>query len=99
MGYAPPRAFAVPANTLIVADTSGFHARGPSSASGLRVEVWAYGRRNPFLSLPLDPWRIPALGHRRAPVFWWIGDLLERLGGKKQNWRLRPNVSAFDPTV
>src|SRR5688572_27455835 len=28
MGFGPPRAFPVPANTLVVADTGGFHARG-----------------------------------------------------------------------
>ncbi len=34
MGLPEPRIFAVPANTLVVADTFGFHARGP--ASGIR---------------------------------------------------------------
>ncbi len=97
LGYGAPHAFATPANTLIVADTSGFHARGPSAAPGLRVEVWAYGRRNPFFSLPLDPWRLPALGNRRATTFWRVGDLLDRLGLKAQNWRRRDDVSAFDP--
>lgn len=97
LGYGPPRAFATAANTLIVADTSGFHARGHSAQPGLRVEVWAYGRHNPFFSLPIDPWRIPALGGRRAPTFWRVGDLLDRIGLKRQGWRLRRNVSAFDP--
>ncbi len=97
LGYRAPHAFATPANTLIVADTSGFHARGPSASAGLRVEVWAYGRRNPFLSLPADPWRLPALGTRRATAFWRVGDLLDRLGVKAQGWRRRENVSAFDP--
>ncbi len=96
LGYQPPRIFAVPANTLIVADTSGFHARGPSATPGLRVEIWAYGRRNPFLSLPVDPWRIAPIGAARAPMFWWIGDRLERLGLKRQVWRPRVHVSAFD---
>ncbi len=97
LGYAAPYAFAMPANTLIVADTSGFHARGPSAGPGLRVEVWAYGRRNPFFSLPVDPWRLPALGNRRASTFWRVGDLLDRLGMKTQTWRRREDVSAFDP--
>lgn len=46
-----PRRFAVPANTLVVADTSGFHARCPSQRSSHRVEIYASLRRNPFL-----PW-------------------------------------------
>ena len=97
LGYPAPHAFATPANTLIVADTSGFHARGPSAGPGLRVEVWAYGRRNPFLPMPVDPWRVEALGARRATTFWRVGDLLDRLGLKAQTWRRRDNVSAFDP--
>ncbi len=95
LGYPPSRAFAVPANTLIVADTSGFHARGQSTTAVLRVEIWAYGRRNPFFSLPVDPWRIEALGAARAPFFWWVGDVLDRLGLKRQVWRARL-ASAFD---
>ena len=31
LGLPPPRQFAVPANTLVVADTHGFHARGAST--------------------------------------------------------------------
>src|SRR5207248_11383603 len=47
LGLPQPRIFAVPANTLIVADTFGFHARGPSAGRSVRVEIWAYGRRSP----------------------------------------------------
>ena len=51
LGHLPPVHLAVPANTLVVADTFGFHARGQSAAPSLRVEVWGIGPRNPFL-----PW-------------------------------------------
>jgi hypothetical protein len=92
-----PRVFAVPANTLVVADTFGFHARGPSSGPSLRVEVWAYGRRSPFLPWAgLDPWSGGALA-RRSLAGWRLGDLLERSGGKPHRWRARSGVSAFDP--
>jgi hypothetical protein len=47
-----PRLFAVPANTLVVADTFGFHARGASPRPSRRVEVFAIGSRSPF-----TPWR------------------------------------------
>ena len=97
LGFPAPRVFAVPANTLIVADTFGFHARGPSTGASLRVEIWAYGRRSPFLPLAgLLPWTIAALG-RRSVIGWRIGDVLERAGVKKHRWRARPGVSAFDP--
>lgn len=100
LGLPPPRACAVPANTLIVADTFGFHARGASTHPSLRVEVWAYGRRSPFLPwVGLDPWRIRALGNRRAQWFWSAADLIEAAGGKVNVWRTRAEVSAFDPLI
>ena len=98
LGLAPPRAFAVPANALVVADTFGFHARGPSAHSSLRVEIWAYGRRSPFFPWPgLLPWTTAALGGRSV-LGWKCGDLLEwtgiskHIGGAKEL-----DVSAFDP--
>ena len=63
VGLPQPVQLAVPANTLVVADTSGFHARGPSIAGALRVEIWALGRRQPFLSWgSLEPWTSETLG-------------------------------------
>jgi hypothetical protein len=97
LGLPQPRTFAVAANTLIVADTFGFHARGPSERPSLRVEIWAYGRRSPFLPwAALVPWTTSALG-RRGIWSWKFGDALERAGLKKNRWRARTGVSAFDP--
>ena len=97
MGLPEPRVFAVPANTLVVADTFGFHARGPSAGRSLRVEVWAYGRRSPFVPWAAsDPWTAAALA-RRSLIGWRLGDLLERAGIKPHRWRLRTGLSAFDP--
>lgn len=54
LGCAAPCRLPVAANTLIVADTFGFHARGRSQRRSLRLEVWATGNRSPFLSYELD---------------------------------------------
>jgi len=97
MGLSEPRILAVPANTLVVADTFGFHARGPSSGRSLRVELWAYGRRSPFVPwAAFDPWTGAALA-RRSLIGWQLGDLVERAGIKPHRWRARIGVSAFDP--
>jgi hypothetical protein len=97
MGLPEPLIFAVPANTLVVADTFGFHARGPSDSRSLRVEIWAYGRRSPFVPWAgFDPWTGAALA-RRSLIGWQFGDLLERAGIKAQRWRRRTGLSAFDP--
>ena len=83
-----PTHFAVPANTLVVADTCGFHARAGSERPTLRIEIWAYSRRSPFLpwtGFDLLSWRPFAV--RRAE---WLGrliDWLDRRGWKKQQWR------------
>lgn len=98
LGLPPPRAISVPANTLVVADTFGFHARGPSTRPTTRVEIWAMGRRNPFLPWTgLDPWSIAALGLRKPLLYWKSVDLLTRLGLGRQRWKARGTLSAFDP--
>ena len=98
LGLPEPRQISAPANTLVVADTFGFHARGPSAQSTTRVEIWAFGRRNPFLPWTgLDPWSVDALGLRKPLLYWKSVDLLESAGLGRQRWRPRSGVSAFDP--
>jgi hypothetical protein len=86
LGLPDPVAFAVPANTLIVADTYGFHARGRATRPSTRVELWAYLRRNPFL-----PWTggdllsLPGLAERRIGWLWALRDRFESQIG--QPWR------------
>ncbi|EAQ29014.1 hypothetical protein NAP1_15483 [Erythrobacter sp. NAP1] len=74
---------AVPENTLVVADTGGFHARGPASRSGERVEIWSYSRRNPFLPwLGGDLLSIPGIAERRIGWLWKLRDRLEKQIGQ-----------------
>jgi hypothetical protein len=98
LGLPEPLHISAPANTLVVADTFGFHARGPSAQPTTRVEIWAFGRRNPFLPWTgLDLWSVDALGLRKPLLYWKSVDLLEGLGLGRQRWRPRSGVSAFDP--
>jgi hypothetical protein len=98
LGLPEPRVLAAPGNTLIVADTFGFHARAPSPLPATRVEIWAFGRRNPFLPfVGLDPWSIEALGLRKPIVYWRLLDLLAQAGLARQRWRARGELSPFDP--
>jgi hypothetical protein len=86
LGLPSPCACAVPANTLVVADTFGIHARGKSATPVERVELWSYARRNPFIPwLGGDLLSLPGLAERRVGWLWAMRDLLEpRLG---QPWR------------
>ena len=51
IGCRAPEPLATPANTLVVADTYGFHARGEAPAGTLRIAIYVTSRPNPFL-----PW-------------------------------------------
>ena len=98
LGLPPPRAFAVSANTLIVADTMGFHKRGRSTRPSVRVELWAYGRRNPFLPwLGWDPAAFPWIKGRAVPLSWAAADLGERLGLGRNPWRPAGTVTPTMP--
>ncbi|MGY6552310.1 MAG: phytanoyl-CoA dioxygenase family protein [Erythrobacter sp.] len=73
-------------NTLVVADTLGFHARGPCEIAGERVEIWSYARRNPFLPwLGGDLFSLPGIAERRVGVVWGFRDRMERWIG--QPWK------------
>ncbi len=98
MGFAAPRVFAVPANTLVVADTVGFHARGLSARPSVRVEIWTYGRRNPFL--PWTGWDVgslPGIAERRVPWMWRTHDVLHRWGLGRQPWHPVGRLKPQDP--
>jgi hypothetical protein len=87
LGLPEPTRFCVPANTLVVVDTCGFHARASSHRQTVRVELWAYCRRNPFLpwiSAGLFSWQ--RLADRRAEFFLGALDWLDRTGLRKQHW-------------
>lgn len=86
MGLPDAKAMAVPANTLLVADTLGFHARGASKRPIERVEIWSYSRRNPFLPwLGGDILSLPGLAERRVGWLWTARDkFAHRIG---QPWR------------
>lgn len=95
IGLPPPQRFAVPANTLVIADTGGFHARGFSAGPSVRCEIWAYSRRNPFLPWSgLDPAGMPGVRGRGESLYWWLDDLREKFVGKRNPWRTAGRVTA-----
>jgi len=98
LGLPQPTRFAVPANTLVVIDTCGFHARGSSDRPGVRAEIWAFVRRTPFLpwtGFDLLSWA--PLAARRAGWINRINDRLDRAGLKKQHWQPAGRRRPIDP--
>lgn len=83
LGLPQPTVFAAPANTLIVADTFGFHARRPSTKPSTRIELFGYSRRNPFLPFTgFDIWSLPGIAQRRVPLLWLTHDIYRRWIGQ-----------------
>ena len=79
-------ALPVPENTLVVADTGGFHARGPAQRSSERVEIWSYARRNPFMPwLGGDLLSLRGIAERRIGWLWAFRDRFEKHLG--QPWK------------
>ncbi|MEE4237800.1 MAG: phytanoyl-CoA dioxygenase family protein, partial [Anderseniella sp.] len=51
LGLPEPQRFTVPANTLLIANTFGFHARSAAEKDSTRLAIYADSRTNPF-----NPW-------------------------------------------
>lgn len=87
LGYGQPRPMVVRANTLVVADTHGFHARSPSPRRTTRVEIYGSLRRNPFL-----PWpgghvaSLPFVASRTNRLVTDGLATLQRMGVKNSPW-------------
>ena len=87
LGLPEPTRFAVPANTLVVADMFGFHARGDSDRPTTRVELWSYNRRPPFLpDLGRRLLSLAPRGIASGQAVYRAGDLLHRWGLRRQHW-------------
>ncbi len=100
LGYGQPQAFAVKKNTLVIADTYGFHARGPSVRPSTRIELWAYGRRSPFLPwVGWHPLAMPVIKDHLIPWYWQGLDYLEQKYQRKNPWRQVGKRLATDEAV
>jgi hypothetical protein len=89
LGLPEPVLNAVPANTLIIADTSGFHARTQSPRATHRVEIYGTLRRTPFV-----PWT-GAHALALPPISGRHTRLHSMLGGA--TWKPVGSIGAFEP--
>jgi hypothetical protein len=95
LGLAPAQRFPVPANTLVVADTCGFHARVAATRPSRRLELWSFSRRNPFV-----PWTgadllsVPGIAERRIDTMWRFRDRFQNWAG--QPWQPAGNKLVLD---
>ncbi|MTI19162.1 phytanoyl-CoA dioxygenase [Rhodobacteraceae bacterium RKSG542] len=83
MGFGEPVPMNVPANTLVIADTHGFHARGISTRPCVRLGLYGSLRRNPYAPwVGMDLLSLPPLGARQAHLSAAHQNLVARLKGK-----------------
>ena len=81
MGLSSPRAFLVKRNTLVIADTHGFHCRGQATGGSSRAAIWAFSRTNPFNPFPGLGLRLFSRIENAAAKKYW--DYLDRRAAKK----------------
>ncbi|MEM7258764.1 MAG: phytanoyl-CoA dioxygenase family protein [Pseudomonadota bacterium] len=87
LGLPAPKAFKVPANTLVIANTNGFHRRGEATDVSSRMEIWAYSRTNPFNPLPGFGFKwFTKLSHVAIEKFLVRQDKLAERKGMKASW-------------
>ena len=70
MKLPPPHAFKVAANTLVVANTHGFHCRGTATDKSTRTELWTISRNNPFNPFPGIDHPLTTKLQNRAITLW-----------------------------
>lgn len=98
LNYPDPTRFAVPGNSLVVADTHGFHARASSGRPSVRVGIYGSLRKNPFLPWTgFDPFNLPGLRGTQARIHMAQKDLESRLRGKPGSHRYAGRILATDP--
>ncbi|MEM9632179.1 MAG: phytanoyl-CoA dioxygenase family protein [Pseudomonadota bacterium] len=89
LGYCEPVKLIVPANTLVVADTHGFHARSRSEKPTIRLGIYGSLRRNPFVPWSgLDPFMLPGLRWRQSELHDAIN-----------SWKMRTGRPTGQPSV
>ncbi len=89
LGLPQPVRFTVPGNTLVIANTFGFHARGPAMPGTTRLALYADSRTNPFNPLPGVnlPW-ITALQYRLLRRHRQRLDRRAAQHGERSSWHL-----------
>ena len=91
MGLGEPIGLSVPANTLVIANTHGFHRRGDAAKRSMRTEIWSISRSNPFNPFPgID---LPALARLQNRALTWYREYCDKKAaarGAESSWHIVP---------
>ncbi|HBR97110.1 MAG TPA: phytanoyl-CoA dioxygenase [Gammaproteobacteria bacterium] len=84
-----PCALKVPSNTLVIANTHGFHCRGQATETSTRTELWSISRSNPFNPLPgIDHPRLHAMRYALLERWREHCDRRADARGAKASWHV-----------
>ncbi len=97
MNYRPRQAISVQKNTLVVADTHGFHCRGQAQHQARRLELWAFCRTNPFNLFSGVGSRLASrIENRTAKAFWRLEDKKAAARDTRSSWHIVDGAKMFD---
>jgi len=97
MGLPPPISFKVKGNTLVVANTHGFHRRGSATGRSSRLAIYASSRSNPFNPFPgLAPALVGEMEAQLLKASWRILDRKARRRGYLSSWHLVPSGKLYE---
>lgn len=91
LGLPQPRAVTARKNTLVIANTVGFHRRGDAQGQISRLELWGTSRKNPFL--PFPGFQIPGFRRIESRIVRWVTQSREQQAtgqGVEPVWRTVP---------
>lgn len=96
MGYGKVKAVTVKRNTLVVADTHGYHCRGATQTKASRLEIWAFCRTNPFsLIAGFGSRFLSRIENRGAKALWRYQDEKAAAKGKLSSWHIVDSGKMF----
>lgn len=89
LGLGHPVPLPVNKNTLVIADTSGFHCRGQSGNKNVRLEIFGFFRPNPFNPFPgIDLPVLRLINQWVIKNYYYYRDRKARDSGKTAFWHL-----------
>ncbi len=99
MNLNPPKALAVAPNTLVIANTHGFHCRGNATERSSRTELWTISRSNPFSPFPGVDHPVITRVQNQA-VGWWRRRLDKKAEsrGSVSSWHIIPARNTVEDT-
>lgn len=92
LGLPQPVGFKVRRNTLVIANTFGFHGRGPAAETSNRYALYATSRGNPFNPFPgVSSRYLARISQHVAQAFWLYQDNRAAKRNSRSSWHIVPS--------